>query len=305
MGTAPETAVAGSGALLPARALAGHRIGISVSDSPDLARLGLTAAHLKLAVRELARTVLVGGGTLAYGGHLRPGGFTEFLMAELGQYASAGLLHEPAQEVALLLCLSQQEHRKNSLDELDQVDADLGLYGEMRCLDLQGRVLPDRSAGRGPAGEPYPADKAVLAAGLTAMRHYMIAHTSARMLIGGRRHGATGAMPGLVEEALLALQAEQPLFLAAGFGGSTRDLAAAIDPRCVGLCPPHEADAPLEPGAVAGIAAVCALVAPLGWRRLNNGLDEAENLHLATTHRPAEIASLIGLGLGRWARQRG
>ena len=304
---APDTALCKSAELLPPRALQGCRIGISVSDSADLARLGLSATHFKLAVRELARTVLVGGGTLAYGGHLKPGGYTEFLIGELGQYASAGLFAAggAAQDVALLLCLSPQEHGKNSLAELDHVNRDLGLYGELRCLDLQGQVLADPGAGRAEEGAPYPTDKALLAQGLSAMRRYMTAHTAARMLIGGRRQGSTGAMPGLMEEALLALEAGQPLYLAAGLGGATLDMAAAIDPRCAGLCPRHDTDPPPDPTALVAIEMLKTVVGADGWSRLNNGLDADENLHLAMTHRPAEIASHVALGLGRWAQRRG
>lgn len=296
--------------LLPTHALRGHRIGISVSDSDDLARLGLADIHFKLAVRELARTVLVGSGTLAYGGHLRAGGFTEFLIGELGQYASVGLFDGDGrqQDVALLLCLSHQEHRKCTLDVLDQTDRDLGLYGEMRCLDLNGQVMPDRRAGRQAGSDqqsvPYPTDRAVLAQGLTALRHYLTDHTAARMLIGGRRQGYTGAMPGLMEEALLSLRAGQPLYLAAGLGGVTLNIAAAIDPTCAGVCPTHDEDPPLDAGALAALEAIRAEVGVRGWSRLNNGLDEGQNRHLAMTHRPTEIASLVGLGLGRWAQRR-
>jgi hypothetical protein len=52
--------------LLPPDALARVRVGISISDSSDLARLGLTDTHLRLALGEVARAVLVGGGKLAY-----------------------------------------------------------------------------------------------------------------------------------------------------------------------------------------------------------------------------------------------
>jgi hypothetical protein len=292
--------------LLPMDALRGHRIAISVSDSPDLLRLGLTEAHFKLAVRDLARAVLLGGGTLAFGGHLRHDGYGEFLVHELGQYASAGILGGPqgTQDLALLLCLSQQDHRAHSLDELDRVDADLGLFGELNCLDLQGRRLADRTAGRSADAEPYPTDKSILAQGLTAMRRYMTDHTSARMLIGGRRHAFSGTMPGVVEEALMALNAQQPLFIAAGYGGAAFDLACAIDPGCAGGCPRHASDPQLDAGAPAALLVVSALVAQGGWSRLNNGLDDDENRHLAATHRPAEIAALVSLGLGRWAQQR-
>ena len=291
--------------LLPAASLLGQRVGISVSDSADLKRLGLMQSHFKLALRELARTVLVSGGTLAYGGHLLPGGYTEFLIGELHQYASMGLFADEARsaDVALLVCLAQQEHRKCSLAELKQADEDLGLHGELRCLDLDGNVI-DADSGRGPEGEPYPSDPAVLAQGLTALRRTMTGQTAARALLGGKRHGYTGSMPGVLEEALLALRAGQPLYLAGGLGGVTLDIAAAVDPRCAAHCPRHDTDPPLDAATVSGLAEVKALVGTDGWSRLNNGLDEHENLQLALTHRPAEIAAWVGLGLGRWVRTR-
>jgi len=52
--------------LLPAGALRGTCIGISVAESPDLERLGLLEIHFRLAMAEIARSVLVSGGTLAY-----------------------------------------------------------------------------------------------------------------------------------------------------------------------------------------------------------------------------------------------
>jgi hypothetical protein len=288
--------------LLPPGALRGHRIGLSMSDSADLARLGLAHHHVQLAVRELARVVLVGGGTLAYGGTLKPGGFTEFLVGELGQYARTGLLDEAEREpVALLLCLSWQEHRRRSLAELDALDRELGLYGELRCLGLDGQPLVRRDTGRGADAEPAVTDPDTLLRGLTSLREALVRATSARLLIGGRRAGFNGPMPGLMQETLLALDAGHPLYLAGGFGGSTHDLAAAVDPACAALLPPDPAAPPPDARITAALQAVRDRVGTRGWARLNNGLTADENRHLAMTHRPSEIAALVGLGLGRWA----
>jgi len=286
-----------SSSLLPVNALEGQRVGISVSDSADLRRLGLLPSHFKLALRELARSVLVSGGTLAYGGHLRTGGYTEFLIGDLHRYAQSGLFGPRQHVPALLICLAWQEHRHCSADTLDTTDSQLGLYGEMRCLDLEGRVIADHGANRSPDGEPYSTDATVLARGLSALRRYMIGQTAARLLLGGIRHGYTGAMPGVMEEALLALRAQQPLYLASGFAG-------AIDARCTDLCPRHDADPPTDAATQVGLDDLRGLIGAAGWSRLNNGLDDAENLRLATTHRPAEIAALVALGLGRWAQSR-
>ena len=47
--------------LLPRDALKGICLGISVSQSPDLLRLGLIEAHFRLALAEIARTLKHGG----------------------------------------------------------------------------------------------------------------------------------------------------------------------------------------------------------------------------------------------------
>jgi hypothetical protein len=291
------------GSLLPPLALRGMRVGLSVSDSADLKRLGLTSIHFQLALREVARMVLIGGGKLAYGGHLIPGGYTELLMLELGQYAQDGDFDDAsaADAVPLLVCLASQEHRHCTLDELDRAELELGLRGELRCIDRQGEAVRDRTAGRPASAMPYPTDAAVLAEGLTALRRHMTAHTSARVLLGGRRHGYTGALPGVLEEAVMALHAGQPLYLAAGFGGVTLDIAAAVDRRCAGLCPTHASDPASDGRTVEALDALQAMLGTCGWNGLANGLDDDENLRLATTHRPSEIAALVCLGLGRKA----
>lgn len=309
-GAEPPTAPSGgagptasSTTLLSAAALRGQRVGISVSNSADLQRLGLLPAHFKVALRELARTVLLSGGTLAYGGHLIAGGFTEYLMGELQQYAREGTVASDGSATgpALLVCLAHQEHRRWSLAELQAAEDALGLYGEMRYLDLDGQTLDDHATGRSAEGIPYPTDPAVLARGLTSLRRHMTDCTSARMLLGGKREGYTGKMPGVLEETLLAVQAGQPLYIAAGFGGVTLDIAKALDGRCSALCP--------QPGAPdeatrAGLNELQGLARRSGWDLLNNGLGPEENLQLALTHRPAEIAALVGLGLGRWTQAR-
>jgi len=126
--------------LLPAEALRGTRIGISVSESPDLEQLGLLEIHFRLALAEIARCVLVSGGTLAYGGHLSPDGYTTFVMQELQKYGR--------RDSPLLVCLAWQEHRKLKLSELRASQEDLGLLGRIVLLGVDdGNWLPHRTGG--------------------------------------------------------------------------------------------------------------------------------------------------------------
>ena len=74
-------------------------------------------------------------------------------------------------------------------------------------------------------------------------------------------------------------------------------LIAQIDPEtCTPLLPPGVA---LDQATAQALAEVRGLVGEHGWSALRNGLSDDQNRHLAVTHRPAEIAMLVSLGLGR------
>ena len=66
--------------LISRDALSGKKVALSVSESADLARLGLTEQHCRLVVAEVGRAIMLAGGTVVYGGHLNPGGYTEILI---------------------------------------------------------------------------------------------------------------------------------------------------------------------------------------------------------------------------------
>lgn len=269
-------------AILPPDALAGKAVGLSVSDSPDLGRLGLAELHVRLALGEIARSVLLAGGELVYGGHLEPDGYTAFLQSELEKY---GRSSRP-----LLVCLAWQEHRERSLDELDTAEAALGLRGKLEYLSPAGSPV-DRAEGRDDA--PVPVEDADLrAAALTGLRRHLTDVCDGRVLIGGRREDFQGVMPGVIEEALLAIKAGQPVFLAGGFGGATFDAA-----RSLGLA--IDGWPQLAPDGADWLSALSDAAEQSGWHPELNGLTLAENLRLAATHRPSDVATLVAVGLGR------
>ena len=252
-----------------------YRVGVSVSESAELDRLGLVESHLRLALGEVARVIIRAGASLVYGGHLRPDGYTAFLESELERYSSA--------DWPLHLVVGWSEHRRMSLQELEDHKNNLGLKARVTYLDPVGQKVPP-DAGRG----NDPESVADVSAALSALRRYLIGVTDARVLIGGKEDGFQGAMPGIVEEALLSIEAGQPLFLAGGFGGATATVAsvvAGIEERW----PPGERDTDL----------LRETIANADWELQWNGLDAAQNQRLATTHRPSEVASLVALGLRR------
>jgi hypothetical protein len=140
-------------------------------------------------------------------------------------------------------------------------------------------------------------DQAVIRRGLTSLRRTMASQVRGRILLGGKKAGYQGDMPGVLEEAILALEQRQPLYLAGGFGGVTLDIIGALDVDDITWLPPA-ADVAPDSGLVAGLSALKTL-AQNGNGAVDNGLRPDENERLARTYRPSEIATLIGLGLGR------
>lgn len=279
--------------ILPPDALEGACVAVSVSESPDLARLGLIESHLRLALGEITRSVLVLGGKLAYGGRLDSTGYTTFLASELRRY---GRRDRP-----LVVCLSWSVHRRVPLSQLERWRRDLGLYGELVCLDPTGKPITP-SDGRDE--EPLvDLDETLVASSLTSLRVYMSEITQGRILIGGKRDGFQGVMPGLLEEALITIEAQQPLYLAGGFGGVTLDIIKTINPEHAKWIPASDDVTNLDHRYTAGLERLGSLAQNGCWDATLNGLSDEENRRLAATHRPSEITALVSLGLGRLTKR--
>lgn len=275
--------------LVPTDALAGVTVALSVSASADLARLGLHDKHAEYAVAEIARAVLTAGGNLAYGGRIRPSGFTQFLMHELRRYGAHG--HR------LTICVAEPEHRTLPLSELKTLDETLEPSCRLRFLDRNGNLV-DYWTGRGePPGPALDPDEAAQA--YSAMRRDMATISQARIVVGGQLAGFKGAMPGIVEESVVTLDNAQPLYVAGGFGG-----AAALVARELGLgdpswlpedIPDHD---PADPRIVDGVIAL-RTAGGGNTQSLQPGLRDDETNRLAWSHRPGDIASMLTLGLSR------
>ncbi|WP_040337142.1 hypothetical protein [Candidatus Blastococcus massiliensis] len=268
--------------LVPRDALVGANVGISVSESADLARLGLRSSHCRLAVVELARAVLLAGGTIVYGGDLRPDGFTTLLLDEVRSYAHG--------RGALLVCLSADAHHGLTDEAVDDVDRRLGADARLVLVNADGQpVRPgDRPAGRPPPDPP---------SALTGLRRHMTAITAARVVVGGRLTGYKGRGPGVVEEAALAVDAGLPVYAAGGFGGAALCVARALGADPDRWAPPGLPVGADDDGARQALDALAETIASRGAAR--DGLDEDQRRALAATHRPGEIASLAVLGLSR------
>lgn len=262
-------------------ALADRVVAISVSESPDLGALGMGDAHLRDAMAELARHLLALGARVAYGGDLRAGGFTEILLELVARHRRDS--DEGDQRSAVLSYLAWPVHISKPVHDLERYASELNGIATLLMLDLEGVPLSREQRRQ---LDSRPANPEEWATGLTAMRRRMDRDTSARIVAGGRVEGFLGAMPGIAEEARIALERGQPLYVLGGFGGCAADVAAAIG----------VADVRGVPSRDWGQADIFVNVPANGLR---NGLTIEENRTLAATPHVDEAIALVLRGMLR------
>ena len=199
-----------------ARFLAGARIGVSVSESSNLARLGLAPEHVEDDMVEITRYLLAAGATVVYGGDLRARGFTELLLEVVARHQAADDASTRFESV-----LAWPVHMDMAFDRLAATAELLAPFGELVLLDGDGKVMSmlDRSR-----LEDVPVPEAEWGSTLTAMRRALAERCDARIAAGGATAGYRGVMPGVAEEVLLSLAANKPTFVTGALGGCALDI---------------------------------------------------------------------------------
>lgn len=272
--------------ILPADALRGKSLVISVSESPDLRQLGLIEDHFRLALGDIARTIMFAGGSIYYGGHLREDGYTQFLLDELQRYGN--------RDKPFKICLSHTEHQKMSADEVGKQREQIGLFGDIIFLDEDGNPV---KFSQNEDLESYEPSSDLLAKSLSGLRSYMTKVTDGRVVLGGKRTGFLGRYPGIIEEVIASVEAGKPLYLAGGFGGATLDAISAVESNHSDWFTRYTLDGSDSKKLAEGIDALrCAAETSQEWKK--NGLSPEQNALLAATYRSSEIAALLGHGLG-------
>ena len=296
-------------------------VGLSTAFNEDLGPLGFGREHLEEVTLRIARCIVDVGGRIAFGGMLNSSGLTETLLT-LVRTLSAD--DDAPSTTRVPRVLSYQ--RWPSLPGPDRIASDVGI-SEYVLID---NPMPagDRLADDARVASPRRARE--LAHTLSTMREAMTRGgrlTSAgrpapalhaRIVVGGKRIGFNGCMPGVLEEVLYALEQSRPVYVVGGFGGAAGTLARAVlfdeqQPDLeiayhrerssnfrvleLGLAQSderHHIDT-LFPRLRRAIAEVRADIAG----RLDNGLDREENLRLMLSDHVAEIAWLLRRGLAR------
>ena len=211
------------------RILKGKTVAISMSESSDSFRYGVSKLHLDAAMLELSRYLLVQGVTLVYGGHLGSQGYTEKLTELVrthNQFADIDPVERIINYVAWPIPLSKKQRadykyiaKLKRVARPDDIDEN---------LNSDFTEEPDFFSAEKSAEHRY-----AWARGMTAMRLLETKETVARIVLGGTfgptiKTGPDGSqtekwyasrIPGVLEEIMNSVEAGQPVFLAGGFGG--------------------------------------------------------------------------------------
>jgi hypothetical protein len=199
--------------------LNGLRIAVSVSENEELEQLGLSNQHLKDIMIEVARYLMVNGGTLLYGGHLKNEGYTR-LFAELSfQYKFLNdtvfrfVNYFPFPNSKSLTLEIRSDFMKNQVEPII-----LEIPDHLGAIDRQREYDPSKNI----------EDKFIFSECFSDMRNIMAQNSHARIVVGGKQSKFLGYMPGIVEEAYYSLKANKPVYIIGGFGGAAKSLSKVI-----------------------------------------------------------------------------
>ncbi len=251
-------------------------IALSISESGDMAALGLAREHLDDAMTEVARHLLALGANLLYGGDLRPGGFTNILLELVTRHPPYA--NEGDTRLGVTNFLAWPVHLAMTSEEVETLSENLKGIAALVLLDLAGEPIAVKQRQTAAAQGVSKDDWAL---GLSAMRRSVTAQCHGRIVLGGQVKGYKGKMPGVAEEALLTLQENRPLYVLGGFGGCARDIAGCLS---------------LGPGAPRQVWPGQEEFAPLK-NNLQNGLTPQENEILAATPHIDQAVALVLRGL--------
>lgn len=289
--------------------LSGKRVGISISDYPKEGMLssGIDEKIQELLMSEMAGFFLGHKATLIYGGDLRDNGFTRYLQNE------AKILQDRFKTTEIFcrnyfawpIYLTKNEStaswRASCVGVLDiqDVEPPTDLQEQARCYS--DFFKPDTS------------ECAYLwARSLTHMREIMISECDVRITACGKWIRYAGIMPGILEEVLIAIKKEKPLYLLGGFGGITKKICQAIESSADDkICFPKELTFSWQKDHMAGyeslkneydkngkpFAPYGSLKDMLTFDSLNNGLNKEENIRLFHAISFAEAIELILRGI--------
>ena len=203
-------------------------IGLSVgnADESELLPLGLSNLHITDASRVIARTLLVAGAKIVYGGALelqKPPKHGENLVTTLIEMIATNndtnsLKFPPLINYAAWPFWKNKDETWLAINadylEIVEVDAPEGAeqFSDQNLGEIfnsnSGRILTGKS--------------------LSKMREKIVEKSVARIVLGGKIKDYAGFLPGIVEESYLTIEKQSPLYVLGGFGGAGAAVVEAL-----------------------------------------------------------------------------
>ncbi|MGI2106935.1 hypothetical protein ACRN9A_17540 [Shewanella frigidimarina] len=287
--------------------ISGLNIGISISEPEEnnLLEIGQSSSHLKYLSQDIARHLLSQKGVIVYGGDLRIDGFTDFLISEaqalksrinsedlfIKNYLSWPIYLEDKEEV-----INWKARSSNMLKMIE-----VPFEAEIEYLiPNTGKFLPPDNT----------KNSFIWSKCLTKMRNELISNCHIRICAGGKHNGYKGKMPGVLEEILISIDQNKPIFLLGGFGGVCQSVSELLLSNQI----PLRLKEVWQKENNAGYTDLLSKIKDLDpeyhpkygnllqiitLEKLNNGLDESENIVLFKTPFIDEALHLIFLGISR------
>jgi hypothetical protein len=200
-----------------------RNVGISISElnNEQLVKIGHQNSHLENLAQDIARHFLSRKNILIYGGNLSDNGFTEFLFKE----AQALQTRTNSKSIFVKNFISWPIYT-NQTDKLNQWQAEYIKIARMEKVSPPENLVIDPETYISP--EPTE-NKFIWSRSLSKMRYKMIDECDIRICAGGKSSQYLGRMPGVLEEILISIELEKPLFLLGGFGGMTKHICNLIE----------------------------------------------------------------------------
>ena len=201
--------------------LSNIRLGLSLSESPDIEALGFSDVHFRDVVIEFSRYMLACGATLAYGGDFRQGGFTEELLDLKATYKgnSNKIVNYLGWPIYTLRKTFSPADELRFQESAEFVECDIP-------ADVDESIPRDKFL---PPIKTNLDNMLVWARSMSKMRRdYLAKCNDAQVLLGGRMNGYSSKYPGVVEEAYEIMKAGKPLYLIGALGGATQAVIDAV-----------------------------------------------------------------------------
>jgi SLOG-like protein len=210
------------------RPLSNLTVSLSISESDDSARRGFPVWQVNRVTLQVTASLFGQGASLVFGHDWRDDGVMQAIHGFAMQVQPPVPLSPAETQAAghplLKNILPWPDKPVLSDEDLERLASTLrveeaGLPAEIKPFDSKGRAVDTND----------PLYRYLRARGLTHLRRRLNAESEARFCIGGRTEGSAGRYPGVIEEALLAIQEGKPLFLAGLLGGAARQVISAIE----------------------------------------------------------------------------